>query len=66
MDETSAKAVAAALGGGEWHSGGGLWLVLIVLPDGRVVSISDELVCLYRDRDAFNDGDRPENAIELF
>ena len=47
MDERSAKVIAEVLGGASWHSGGGVWLVLKERPDGRLVVISDEVVCEY-------------------
>lgn len=47
MDESDAQAVADALGGRIWHSGGDMWLVLFDKPDGHLVVISDEAVCEY-------------------
>ena len=56
MNETQAVAVAQALGGEAWHSGGGIWLVRLTNPEGRLVVISDDLVGEYLDEDAFRDG----------
>ena len=64
MTESEAQAVAAVLGGDAWNSGGGIQLVVIEKPDGRVVAISDEVVCEYADGDALMHG-RPSNSIML-
>jgi hypothetical protein len=57
MNEKQATAVAEALGGEAWHSGGGIWLVRLTNPEGRLVVFSDDLVCEYKDEDAFRDGE---------
>jgi hypothetical protein len=57
MSERQAVAVAGALGGEAWHSGGGIWLVRFTNPGGRLVVFSDDLVCEYRDEDAFRQGE---------
>ena len=54
MDEKNAQAVATALGGETWQSGGDMWLVVIRRNDGRLVVISDESVCEYETEDAFD------------
>ena len=54
MDEAQATAVADALGGETWQSGGDIWLVLLHRQDGRLVVISDEVVCEYADETAFD------------
>jgi len=56
MDEQQATAVAEALGGETWQSGGGIWLVLVRKPDGRLVVVSAEAVCEYDDDSAFESG----------
>jgi hypothetical protein len=56
MNEAHATAIAEALGGEAWQSGGGIWLVLRTKSDGRIVVVSDESVCEYEDRDAFDEG----------
>ncbi len=53
MDEKQATAVADALGGKTWQSGGGVFLVLLHRSDGSLVVISDEVVCEYENEDAF-------------
>ena len=53
MDEQQATAVADALGGSAWNSGGGIWLVLLHRSDGKLVVISDEVVCEYENEQAF-------------
>ena len=55
MDETQAEAIATALGGETWQSGGDIWLVLIRKQNGHLVVISDEVVCEYESQEAFDD-----------
>lgn len=64
MDEKAAKAVAEALGGSAWDSGGGIWLVRCERADGRVVLISDEAVCEYTDGETADQGE-PATSITL-
>jgi len=64
MEEEAAKAAAEALGGTAWQSGGGIWLVRFERGDGRLVVLSDEVVCEYADADAFEDN-RSDAAIVL-
>lgn len=52
MDEEKAEALATLLGGETWQSGGDVWLVLIRRSDGRIVAISEEVVCEYADEEA--------------
>jgi hypothetical protein len=56
MDEKQAEAVAQTLGGVPWNSGGDIWLVLCERSDGRLTVISDEAVCEYKNREAFDQG----------
>jgi hypothetical protein len=55
VNEEQAKAVAEAVGGEPWQSGGDIWLVLSRRTDGKLVVISDEVVCLYDSEAAFED-----------
>jgi len=64
MDEQSARSAAQALGGSAWHSGGGIWLVRFERADGRVVLVSDEIVCEYSDALAADQGE-PTGSIAL-
>jgi len=64
MDEKAAEAVAEALGGSAWNSGAGTWLVRFERADGRVVLLSDEVVCEYGDEDAL-ERTRPATSIIL-
>ena len=57
MNEEKAEATAAALGGETWHSGGGIWLVLIRRKDGKLVVVSDEAVCEYESQEQFDEGE---------
>lgn len=56
MDEEQAQQVAEALGGEPWNSGGEIWLVLCRRGDGRIVAISDDVVCEYANEDALDNG----------
>lgn len=53
MDEQQANAVAKALGGSAWNSGGGIWLVRFERADGKLVVLSDEVLCEYDSEEAF-------------
>lgn len=64
MNEAQATAIADALGGETWQSGGDIWIVLMRRDDGKVVVISGDAVCLYADSEAFDRGDA-EHAIEF-
>ena len=64
MDGKQAAAVADALGGNTWQSGGDIWLVLINSADGTLVVVSDDAVCEYPDQEAFNEND-PFTTIVL-
>jgi len=55
MNEEQANAVADALGGRTWQSGGDIWLVLIDRTDGKLVVVSDEVICEYANQEAFDD-----------
>ena len=59
MEEEQATAIAEALGGEAWQSGGDIWLVLVHRRDGHLVVISDEIMCEYENQEAFDEG----NAI---
>jgi hypothetical protein len=56
MNEDQATAVAEALGGKTWQSGGGIWLVLFHGKDGRMIVISEDAVCEYDDETSFEQG----------
>lgn len=47
MDETQANAVAEALHGIAWDSGGGIWIVRIHAANNVIVDISDEVLNIY-------------------
>jgi hypothetical protein len=64
MTEQTAEAVAKALGGRTWQSGGDIWLVLLDRADGRVVVISDDTVNEYETEADF-EGSRAANFILL-
>jgi hypothetical protein len=56
MDEQQATALAEAIGGETWQSGGDIWLVIIRRDDGRLVVMSDDVICEYDSEDKFEDG----------
>jgi hypothetical protein len=65
MDEGQAMHhVAEALGGEAWNSGGDIWLVLFHRSDGKLVVLSDEVVCEYDSEEAFEHS-RAAKAILL-
>ena len=64
MNEEQADAVAEALGGESWQSGGGIYLVLLEKKDGRLVVISDDVICEYESEEAF-DKCRADKTIVL-
>ena len=64
MEEEKAVAIADALGGDAWQSGGDIWLVLLRRPDGHLVVISDEIICEYESQEAF-DNSKSIKAINL-
>jgi len=64
MNETQAEAVAKALRGDTWQSGGDIWLVVLRRSNGKVVVMSDEVVKEYDSEDAFED-DRESSTIML-
>ncbi len=53
--EIETNALASILGGYTWHSGGGIFVVLIKRSDGHIVSITDECICEYKSQDAFDE-----------
>jgi hypothetical protein len=57
MDEQRAVAIARALDGETWQSGGGIWLVVIRKAEGSLVVISGDAICEYSDDEAFERGD---------
>lgn len=60
MDEAQAK----ALGGEEWQSGGGIYVVALRRPDGFIVVFSDDAVAEYANEEAFDAG-TPTTSILL-
>jgi len=63
MDEQQATTIATALGGETWQSGGGIWLVRLERADGRLVVLSDEVVCEYPDEEAFDRGQAAASIV---
>ncbi len=63
MDEEQATQIASALGGEAWNSGGDYWLVLFRRSDGKLVVISDEIICEYDDEGAFENNNPTATII---
>lgn len=63
MKEENAMAVADALGGETWQSGGGIWLVLKRTANGRVISFSDEVVIEYESEKAFENDQQKASIV---
>jgi hypothetical protein len=64
LNEATAPTVATALGGDAWQSGGGIWVIVKRTTDGRVVTITPEVVNEYADEAAFEE-DRPKSSLVM-
>jgi len=64
LNERTAPMVADALGGDAWLSGGWIWLVVKRTADGRVVTISPEVINEYADEQAF-EANRPKSSMVM-
>ena len=64
MEEEQVTAIADALGGDVWQSGGDLWLVICRRADGHVVVLSDEVICEYSNEEALS-SEQPLKSIVL-
>jgi hypothetical protein len=64
LNELTAPLVAAALDGDAWQSGGGIWLIVKRTTDGRVVTISPEVINEYANEEAFEE-DRPKSSLVM-
>lgn len=56
MNESQAEALAVAIGGEAWQSGGGIWLVSVKRADNSLVVFSGDAVCEYECEEAFEEG----------
>ena len=63
MDEEKAEALAKLLGGETWNSGGDIWLVILKRSDGKIVAISDEVVCEYADEESLGAGEASSSIL---
>ena len=63
MDEKRAKQLAEIIGAQVWDSGGEICLVLKHRSDGRIVAFSDEVVCVYENKDALQGGNAMESVL---
>jgi hypothetical protein len=64
LNELTAPIVAAALGGDAWQSGGGIWVIVKRTSDGRVLTLSPEVINEYANEEAFEE-DRPESTLVM-
>jgi hypothetical protein len=64
MNEEQAERIADILGGSTWQSGGNIWLVLFERNDGKLVVLSDEVVCEYDNQEALDES-KPMTTILL-
>ena len=64
LNELTTPMAAAALGGEAWQSGGGIWLIVKRTVDGRIVTISPEVVNEYENEEAFEE-DRPKSSLVI-
>jgi len=64
MNEIQAEALAIAIGGEAWQSGGNIWLVTVHRADGALVVFSGDAVCEYETEEAFDQG-RQRSSILL-
>ena len=63
MDEEKAESLADVIGGDVWDSGGGMCLVLKHRSDGRIVAFSDEVICVYENEEALQEGKAAESIL---
>lgn len=64
MNEEDANAVAKAIQGQPWQSGGGIWLAVRRRADGHLVVISEDTINEYESEEAF-EASEAENFILL-
>jgi len=57
MTEQKAQQAAQALGGETWHSGGGIWLVVLHGRDGQFIIMGDTGMEVYASEDAYGEGE---------
>ena len=63
MEQHEAESIADILGGDAWNSGGNIWLVRIERADGKLVVLSDEVICEYANEDAFEANNSSSSII---
>jgi hypothetical protein len=64
LNDLTAPIVAAALGGDAWQSGGGIWVIVKRTSDGRVLTLSPEVINEYASEEAFEE-DRPKCSLVM-
>jgi len=65
MRQDSAEKIADLFGGYAWNSGGNVMLVTFKNHKGHIVCIGQELICEYKDQEAFDNGEAL-NTIEIY
>jgi len=66
MDEKKASMLAKLLNGRVWNSGGDIYLVLIERQDGKIVAVSDEVICEYKDEEALMTASNPKAIKSIY
>ena len=54
MTEHQATQLAQTVKGKKWHSGGGIWLVIVRLNDNQIIVYSDECIVRYANESNFD------------
>lgn len=57
MTESQSNTIARVFGGRTWQPYPGLWWVIVVRPDQRLVVIGTDNICVYADAEALHAGD---------
>jgi hypothetical protein len=65
MSEQQANQLASAIGGEAWQSGGDIWIVVKHSHHGRVITLSDDVICEYPTAADFERNAEPAAAISL-
>lgn len=64
MTEEQARQIAKLMDADSWNTGGEIYLVIFRRTDGKIVALSDEVVCEYADEEALEAG-KPTRSITL-
>ena len=64
MTKLEAEQIAETFSGRSWRAGDGVWLVIVKQPDGKVLVVSDDLLCEYETQKHFEQA-LPSQTIPL-